>query len=126
MTTKEQIILDFHYAKAHNETKKKTILMTLIGELDRKKTKDLTDAEVVKTVKWMLENCTPEEAMYLKPYLPEEITIEELESIICTHVTDNAYSGMKDMGKVMKYLSDNYAGKYDGTAASSIVKSILI
>ena len=48
-----------------------------------------------------------------------------MKEIIVSHITENNYSGIKDMGKVMNFLSSNYTGLYDGKEISNIVKITL-
>ena len=61
----------------------------------------------------------------LKKYLPEQLTREELESIIKEVVAEVGASSMKDMGKVMGMVNPKVKGKADGKTVSEIVKSLL-
>ena len=73
---------------------------------------DLADAEQV-------------ELEVIKRYLPEQLTVEELESIIADIIKNAGASSMKDMGKVMGIASKNLSGKADGKTISAIVKKLL-
>jgi uncharacterized protein YqeY len=112
------------------DIEKRTALGTLIGELDRI-SKDPEDTQVIATIKKMIEGCKEvgsqeklDEIEIIKVYLPEELTEEELTSIIKSEIEKNNYV-IRDMGKVMKYLTENYSGQYDGKKASIIVKGLL-
>ncbi|MCK9477720.1 MAG: GatB/YqeY domain-containing protein [Candidatus Muirbacterium halophilum] len=109
------------------ENEKKLSLSTLIGELDRKD-KDPSDELVIKTIKSTIEaneqTGNLAENDILSVYLPEMFSDEELNEIISNHITENNYSGMKDMGKVMGFLKQ-YTGQYDGKKASEIVRNKL-
>jgi len=63
--------------------------------------------------------------MYLECYLPDTITDEDLDTIIKDYMTEMDYNTMKDMGKVMGYLSKTYPGQYDGKIASTFVRKYI-
>lgn len=128
MTLKEIIKADMMYAMRSKNNDKKLLLSTLLGELDRKG-KDAADADVIKEINKMIENCKlcnkENEVQILQAYIPVKMTLEKLESLIAEEIKAQNYSGMQDMGKIMKYLSTTYAGLYDGKDASDIVKRLL-
>ena len=62
------------------------------------------------------------EVEILSKYLPQQLTAEELTVLITQLISDKCYSLPKDMGKVMKHLSTEYAGRFDGRVASDIIK----
>ena len=61
----------------------------------------------------------------ISQFLPEQISSEELKNIISEIIDKVGATSMKDMGKVMGLASKQLAGKADGKAISSIVKSLL-
>lgn len=61
----------------------------------------------------------------LREWLPKQLSQEELKEVIHKIITATGATAPKDMGKVMKELSANYAGKFDGKAASSLVREML-
>lgn len=128
MKIKERIIKDRIDAMKNGNTEQRLILSTVLGELDRI-SKDPSDDQVVKVIKKMVDSnieCgTIKENEYLEVYLPKMISEEDLKQIIIEEMTRNEYSTMKDMGKVMGYLKQNYAGQYDGKLASDIIKKYL-
>lgn len=58
-------------------------------------------------------------------FLPKQLTAEEIENAIKAAVAQIGASSIKDMGKVMGVLKNQYAGKMDFAAASAIIKKIL-
>lgn len=58
-------------------------------------------------------------------YLPQQLTEEELKTLIEKIVVDTGASGMQDMGKVMGMATKAAAGKAEGKAISIMVKSLL-
>ena len=129
----EQIKLDSTAASKAGEKEKRLLLSTLLGEIQRVEPevidgkKTWTDEQIIKVVKKMIdgniETGKLDENAILSVYMPQSLTSEQLEVIISNLITENNYSGMKDMGKVMAYLTTNYSGQYDGKIVSGIVKS---
>lgn len=64
------------------------------------------------------------EAAIIEAYLPEQLSQEELESILKQIIADlNATA--KDMGKVMGAATKQLSGKAEGRAISATVKTLL-
>lgn len=61
----------------------------------------------------------------IQTYLPQMLTLEEVEATLKTIIADNGFSGMKDMGKVMGMATKTFAGKADNKMVSDIVKQLL-
>ena len=66
-----------------------------------------------------------EEIDVLQAYLPSQMSADELESKLKEIINRLGAQSMRDMGKVMGIASKEFAGKADGKAISSMVKSIL-
>lgn len=58
-------------------------------------------------------------------FLPQQLTREELESLVMKTIAETSAAGAKDMGKVMKALQPSVAGRADGKLVSEIVKEKL-
>lgn len=119
-----------------------SIVVTLCGEAamvgKSDGNRESTDAEVVQVVKKFIKNIQEtmlkvklsEEQIYdmeyeveiLSKYLPQQLTEAEIKIIICKTISKHSYALPKDMGKVMKYLTTEYAGKIDGKVASNMLK----
>ena len=128
MTLKEQILQDKAIAFKSGNKELNTLLGTVIGELDRI-SKLPTDTEVINIIKKMIESATEcnliNEVNWLQLYMPEPLKDYELINIISTYCKDNNITEKKQMGLVMKYLKDNFNGRYDGKDASLIISNIL-
>ena len=61
----------------------------------------------------------------LKSYLPQELGEEELKKIINEAIGEAQASSMKDMGKVMKIVSEKVSGRADNKFVSELVKKAL-
>ncbi|MED5579223.1 MAG: GatB/YqeY domain-containing protein [Nitrospinota bacterium] len=66
-----------------------------------------------------------EESIFIKNYLPEQMTDEEIQSVAESVVSEQNASSMKDIGKVMPILTKELAGRANGSRISNIVKNIL-
>ena len=59
-------------------------------------------------------------------FLPAEMTDEELTAVITAAVADTGAAGPQDMGKVMKAVLAQTAGRADGGRVSALVKKALV
>ncbi len=64
------------------------------------------------------------EVLIINEYLPEEASLEEIEKTISMAFEELKPSSMKDMGQIMKYVSEKLSNA-DMTKVSSIVKEKL-
>lgn len=68
---------------------------------------------------------TEDEVEILKKYLPEQLSEEEVISIIEEGIISTNASSMKDMGNVMKEITPKLKGKADMKFVSEVIKSKL-
>ncbi len=146
MSLKEKLMEDLKDAmKNHDEVKKNTITMirAAIKQIEVDKRVELEDNDVIdiiskeakkrkdalaefeKAGRDDLINQTNEELAIIKNYLPEELSVEELTSIIEETIKEVGAETMKDMGKVMQAVKTKTAGRADGKTINEIVKSKL-
>lgn len=60
-----------------------------------------------------------------EPYLPKQLTAEELEAALRDIIAQTGATSAKDMGKVMGVATKQLAGKAEGKAISALVKQLL-
>ena len=72
-----------------------------------------------------LESDELKQLKYLEFYLPEQLSNDEIETIVNKIIVDNNASSMKDMGRVMGLASKVLSGKADGKLIAQIVKEKL-
>jgi len=65
------------------------------------------------------------EASVIEAYLPEQMSIGEIEKIISSVIEKVGAKAPSDMGKVMGAATKELAGKADGKVISEIVKKLL-
>ena len=66
------------------------------------------------------------EAEIISQFLPEMLSEAAVEKAVVTAIEKLGAEGMKDMGKVMGYLSKKLSGKTDGKTISTLVKKCLM
>ncbi|WP_147821399.1 GatB/YqeY domain-containing protein [Salidesulfovibrio onnuriiensis] len=65
------------------------------------------------------------ELVALDDYMPKQMSEDELAAAVEQAVADTGASSMKDMGTVMKALTQAHKGQFDGGKASALVKARL-
>ena len=134
--------------KAKDKRKLEALRAIKAALLLEKTGKDVTDGEIPESVELKLlqklvkqrkesailyrEQNRPElaeeeeyQVSIIEKYLPEQMSEEEVKSIIEKIVADTGASSMKDMGRVMGMAAKQLAGKADNKAISNIVKGLL-
>lgn len=143
---KEKLLQDFKDAmKEKNELKKNTIMMVraAILQIEKDSQKEVSDDEIleilskeVKKRKDSLEDITKsgredlikqvnDEIEIINAYLPEPLSLEELEQIISEVIAEVGATSMKDMGKVMGLAKTKTAGRADNKTINEIVRKKL-
>jgi uncharacterized protein YqeY len=65
------------------------------------------------------------EIAILAEYLPEALSEDELKALVAQGVQETGASSVRDLGKVMGWLSPRIRGRADGTVASGLVAQAL-
>lgn len=104
---------------------------------------ELTDADVISVIEKMLKqrrdsiaafelakrddlaDIEKYEATVLQAYLPQQLTEDEIKTILDQVVVETGASGVKDMGKVMAAIKPLVAGKADMGKISGLIKTRL-
>lgn len=66
-----------------------------------------------------------QELEVIKAYLPEQLSADEVASLLQKAITDTGASSMRDMGKVMGILKPQLQGRADMGAVSTHLKKLL-
>lgn len=61
----------------------------------------------------------------IEKFLPEQMSLDQIEKIISELIDKTGATGMKDMGKIMGIASKELSGKADGKTISNIVRAKL-
>lgn len=107
------------------------------------KRRELTDEEIVETVRSLVKQRRDSieqfekggrrdlvekeaaEIAFLEVYLPRQMAPEALEALVRQAVSESGAQGARDMGKVMKALVPLVAGRADNKLVSELVKKAL-
>jgi uncharacterized protein len=65
------------------------------------------------------------EAAVYQAYLPEQLSDEELSTLVEAAIAEVGAEGPRDMGQVMKAVMPNVGGRADGSRVSAVVKERL-
>jgi uncharacterized protein len=66
-----------------------------------------------------------QELEILQSYLPEQMTVEEIERIVIDAIRELSAEGIKDMGKVMRLVMPRLYGTADGKIVNQTVRDLL-
>ena len=61
----------------------------------------------------------------LMPYLPEQLSEQEMREIAKEVITETGATSMRDMGKVMGAIMPRVKGRCDGKALNAVIKEFL-
>ncbi len=146
MSLKEQLFIDLKEAmKAKDSLRKNTIQSVRTAVLQEEKDKQVTLSEddvigvvasqvkkrkaalpdFIKSGREDLISELKTEIEILESYLPEQLTEEELTTMIADVVNEVGAISMKDMGKVMQVMTVKAKGRADNKLVSQIVRKLL-
>jgi len=146
MTLRETINLDVKNAMKAKDTKKRDALRLLTSafkQIEVDERKELTDDDVIKIIQKQVKSRNDaanqfkeagrddlvqielDEIAIYEPYLPAQLSDDELSGAVSKIISKVGATTMKDMGKVMGMASKELAGKADGKRINECVKSLL-
>ena len=146
MTLRETINLHVKEAMKAKETKKRDALRLLTSafkQIEVDERRELSDDDIIKIIQKQVKSRNDSIEQYKKagrddlmqieldeiafymPYLPAQLSDEELTTTIKEIILKVGATSMKDMGKVMGMSSKQLAGKADGKRINECVKSLL-
>ncbi len=146
MSLREIINQDIKNAMKAKETKKRDALRLLTSafkQIEVDERKELSDDDIIKIIQKQVKSRNDsivqykeagrddlmqielDEIAFYKPYLPAQLSDEELTSALKEIISKVGASSMKDMGKVMGMASKELAGKADGKRINECVKTLL-
>jgi len=131
--------------KSRDALRLSTIRMVLssVKNRDIELRRELSDAEITETIVTLckqrresirlfkeagrqdLVDKEEAELALLVSFLPQQLTREELVSLVDKVITETSATSGKDMGKVMKALQPLVSGRADGKLVSEVVKEKL-
>lgn len=146
MTLKDLLSQNLKEAMKDKDQLRMLVIRSIKSDIGYKEVelkRDLTDGEVedviVKMIKSRKDSCEQyekgnrldlaeiekNEIKILETYLPKALSQEELTEIVKKFKEELNITSVKDMGKLMKAVSQEVGNKADGKTISSIVKQLL-
>ncbi len=146
MTLKERLLNDLKDAMKDKDRIRKDIIQIIraailqiekdkhitlddegIAEVLAKELKSTRDAlaEIEKTDRTDLIDKAKREIEIIQQYMPEQLTEEQVETIVKEAIQETGALSAKDMGKVMKAVMPKVKGRSDGNLVNVIVKKLL-
>ncbi len=146
MTLKDLLSQNLKEAMKDKDQLRMLVIRSIKSDIGYKEVelkRDLTDSEIedviVKMIKSRKDSCEQyekgnrldlaeiekNEIKILETYLPKALTQEELLEIVKKFKEELNITSVKDMGKLMKAVSQEVGNKADGKTISSIVKQLL-
>lgn len=136
-------MLRFKKEKSPNATLLSTLYSEALAVGKNNGNRETTDEEVVRVVKKFLKAVEEtanycrqygneaglekanEEQKVLENYLPTQYTGDELSALVDKVIAQEGATNVKEMGRIMKVLTTDYTGQFDGKEASALVRSKL-
>jgi uncharacterized protein YqeY len=146
MSLRQQINQDIKEAMKAKNTKKRDALRLLTSafkQIEVDERKELSDADVIKIIQTQIKRRNDaanqykeagrqdlmeielQEIAYYEPYLPAQLSDDELCEAVASIITQTGATTMKDMGKVMGIANQQLSGRADGKRISTCVKQKL-
>lgn len=146
MSLRETINQDLKEAMKAKNVKKRDALRLLTSafkQIEVDERKELSDDDVIKIIQKQIKSRNDsatqykeadrqdlmekelEEIAVYEPYLPKQLSDEELSEALKNIIANVGAETMKDMGKVMGSASKELAGKADGKRINECVKTLL-
>ena len=146
MSLREIINTEVKNAMKAKDTKKRDalrLLMSAFKQIEVDERKELSDDDVIKIIQTQVKKRNDaiaqyreagrddlmqielDEISYFEPYLPIQLSDEELNTNLKEIISESGANSIKDMGKVMGIASKKLAGKADGKRINESVKVLL-
>lgn len=146
MTLRETINQDVKNAMKEKNAKKRDALRLLTSafkQIEVDERKELSDDDVIKIIQTQVKRRNDsatqykdadrddlmqielDEISFYEPYLPAQLSDEELKIALRAIIEKVGASTMKDIGKVMGTASKELSGKADGKRINECAKTIL-
>jgi uncharacterized protein YqeY len=146
MSFQQRLDDDLKVAMKSSDNLKTSVLRMVKAAIKNKqveKRKELSDEEIISVISMLskqrresielflkggredLAEKEKKELSILQSYMPSQLTPEELDRLIREAIEGSSAEGVKDMGKVMRFLMPRVKGAADGKVVNERVKELL-
>lgn len=143
---KERLLEDLKQAMKEKDTNKKNVIQMVraaILQIEKDKQIEVQDAQIIEIIakeskkrkdsiadyekggRPDLVDQINQEIQVLSTYLPEQLTMQEIEEKVKIIIEQVGATTMKDMGKVMKVAKEQIGAAADGKSINEAVKKLL-
>lgn len=146
MSLSEKLMADLKESMKNKDSIKKSVVTLIRAAVKQKEVDDrvsLTDDDIQDIISKQLKQRkdalvdferagrqdlvdeTNQEIEIIASYLPQQLTDEELETIVADAIKEINAQSMKDMGKIMGIVNEVAKGRADGKRISDLTKKLL-
>ena len=146
MTLKQQINEDMKTAMRAKDTARLAAVRLLLAAIKQREVDErieLTDGDILAVIDKMMKqrrdsfsqfeaagrkdlaDIEQYEMSVLLGYMPQQLSVAEIDTAIAQAIVDSGATSAQDMGKVMAILKPKFAGRADIGKASAQVKKLL-
>lgn len=146
MSLSEKLMADLKESMKNKDSIKKSVVTLIRAAVKQKEVDDrvtLTDDDIQDIISKQLKQRkdalvdferagrqdlvdeTNQEIEIIASYLPQQLTDEELETIVADAIKEINAQSLKDMGKIMGIVNEVAKGRADGKRISDLTKKLL-
>lgn len=143
---KEKLLNDMKESMKNKDTIRKNVIQMIrasILQIEKDNQKEVNDEEIIQIIakeakkrkdsladyeksgREDLISEINEEIKIIEEYLPEQLSVEEIEKIVSEIISNLGATSMKDMGPVMKEAKAKIGASSDGKTINEVVKKLL-
>jgi len=117
-------ILNEEIAKNNKESLDDNQLLQLLAKSIKKRKNTIEEFKRLNKEEYAKQE--EAELEYLTPFLPKQLSVDEIKKIVQKTISDTEAMSMKDMGKVIKKIKEDYTGQVDMSMVTDLVKKQLV
>jgi len=110
-------------SKGTGDTVSDSVLLEILSKMVKQRLE--TSKAYQAAGKIELANSEKKEMNVINAYMPKMLTLEELEKVIDDAVLYIEASSLRDLGKVISKIKEDYSGRFDFADASQIIRERL-
>lgn len=117
-------ILNEEIAKNNKESLDDNQLLQLLSKIIKKRRDTIEEFKRLNKEEYAKQE--EAELEYLTPFLPKQLSEDEIKRIVQKTISDTEAMSMKDMGKVIKKIKEDFTGQVDMRMVTDLVKKHLV
>jgi len=110
-------------SKGTGDTVSDSVLLEILSKMVKQRLETSKVYQVAGKIE--LANSEKKEMNVINAYMPKMLTLEELEKVIDDAVLYIEATSLRDLGKVISKIKEDYSGRFDFADASQIIRERL-